>query len=170
MLTKSQENYLSKIPDDKEVVTRAFNPEVKIVAASIIKDITGVLPEVEVFFGGAAALGISGQNDIDISILSEQKKYEEYLPLLEKIFGEPSLKGTSIKWEFRRSDFDVELYLTDKNSDGFKEQIRVFEILERNKDLRDEYEKIKLPFGKVKFKEYMTKKYEFFNRILKDFS
>lgn len=82
------------------------------------------------------------------------------------MFGEAKAKGTSIKWEFVRHGFDVELYLTDENSPKLQEQIRVFEILSQSKELRDEYERTKLPLGPIDFKEYMRKKYEFFNKIL----
>jgi len=119
-----------------------------------------------IHFGGASALGIAGQNDIDINVLATPEEYEKDSAIIEKIFGEPKRRGASIKWEFIKNGFDVELYLTNKNSPNLQDQIRVFEILSHNKELRDEYERTKLPYGPIDFKEYMRKKYEFFNKIL----
>lgn len=166
MIKESQEKYLSTLPDDKIIVVKPFDPKVQEVAKGIIDQLKIALPELTIHFGGAAALGIAGQNDIDINILATPEEYDKYSPIIEKIFGEPKRKGTSIKWEFVRDGFDVELYLNDKNSKNLQEQIHVFEVLSENKELRDQYEQIKMPYGPIDFKEYMRKKYEFFNKIL----
>ncbi|MEK7161686.1 MAG: hypothetical protein AAB729_03285 [Patescibacteria group bacterium] len=71
-----------------------------------------------------------------------------------------------IKWEFQRSGFDVELYLTDRNSPALQEQIKTYELLRDNRSLLIEYEQIKLACNCLLFQEYMRKKYEFFNKIL----
>lgn len=170
MITDSEKNYLSKIPDDKEIVVNTFDPNVKKTADEIIGSLSNSLPNLEIVFVGASALGIAGQNDIDINILSKPDEYDTYIPVIEDIYGEYSFKGTSVKWEFIKNGFDVELYLTDKDSEGLKRNIRVFNILNTNPDLLKEYEQIKLPLGRINFKEYMIKKFEFYNKILKDFS
>ena len=166
MIKESQEKYLSSLPDCKIVVIKPFDPKVQEVARGIINQLKTVSPGLIIHFGGAAALGIAGQNDIDINILTTPEEYDKYLPMVEKLFGEPKRKGTSIKWEFARDGFDVELYLSDKNSPNVQGQIRIFEILSQNKELRDQYEQVKMPYGPIDFKEYMRKKYEFFNKIL----
>jgi GrpB-like predicted nucleotidyltransferase (UPF0157 family) len=166
MLKESQEKYLSTLPDGKIIVVKPFDPKVLQAAKEILDQLHQALPDLIIHFGGASALGIAGQNDIDINILATPEEYEKYSPIIEQIFGEPKRHGTSIKWEFIKNGFDVELYLTNKNSPNLQDQIRVFEILSHNKELRDEYEHIKLPYGAIDFKEYMRKKYEFFNKIL----
>jgi len=166
MVKESQEKYLSSLPDGRIVVVKPFDPKVKEVANRIINQLKTALPELKIHFGGAAALGIAGQNDIDINILTTPEEYDRHSPIIETIFGEPKIHGTSIKWEFVKDGFDVELYLTDKNLPSLQDQIRVFEILSQNKTLRDQYEQIKMPYGPIDFKEYMRKKYAFFNKIL----
>lgn len=168
MIKESQEKYLSTLPDGKIIVVKPFNPRTQEVAKGIIDELKIALPDLVIHFGGAAALGIAGQNDIDINILSTPNEYDKYSPAIEKVFGEPKRRGTSIKWEFIKDGFEIELYLTDKNSPNLQEQIRVFEILSKSKELRDEYEQTKLPYGPIDFKEYMRKKYEFFNKILEN--
>jgi GrpB-like predicted nucleotidyltransferase (UPF0157 family) len=166
MIKESQEQYLSRFADDLTIVVKPFDPGTQKVAGDMINELKKVLPGLAIHFGGAAALGLAGQNDIDINVLSSPNEYEHYSPIIEKLYGPPKRKGTSIKWEFAREGFNVELYLTDKDSPSLKDQIRVFEALSNSKELRDEYEKIKLPYGQKNFKDYMRKKYEFFNKIL----
>lgn len=171
MIKESQEKYLSSLPDGKIIEIRPFDPRVQKVANEIIDQIKEALPGSDVHFGGAAALGIAGQNDIDISILYDLAEFDQYFSTLEKLFGAPSRIGTSpknksVKWEFKRDSFDAELYISLKGSPASQEQIKVFELLSQNKALRDEYEQIKLPYGPIDFKEYMRKKYKFFNKIL----
>ena len=171
MITESQEKYLASLPNGKIIEIKPFDPGVQKVADEIIAQIKEALPNIDLHFGGSAALGMSGQNDIDISILYDLAERDRYVSVLQQLFGSPSRIGTSpknksVKWEFRRESFDIEIYMTLRGSPAFQEQIKVFELLSQNKALRDEYEQIKLPYGPIDFKEYTRKKYEFFNRIL----
>lgn len=173
MIKESQEKYLASLPDGKVIEVKPFDPRVQEVARSIMTQIKEALPDAVFHFGGAAALGIAGQNDIDISIPYALPDFERYLSVIEKLFGSPSRIGTSpqnksVKWEFKKDDFDVELYMSLKDSPASQEQIKTFELLSQSKELRDAYERTKLPYGPIDFKEYMRKKYEFFNKMLED--
>jgi hypothetical protein len=70
MLTPNHEKYLQTISSDKIAVIRPFDPKLQEVAKKIIQRIKNESPDLEVFFGGASALGIAGQNDIDLNVLS----------------------------------------------------------------------------------------------------
>lgn len=168
MPNASQEKYLSYFPDDKVVEIKPYDSRVRLVAEGIIETLKNALPEVHVHFGGGAALGIAGQNDIDIEMLSHPDKFAELTPIITGLYGEPARKGSSVKWEFNKSGFDVELALVDEHSPYVAERIRIFEILSQDEKLRREYEQMKLPYGTVNFKEYMRKKYDFFNRLLEN--
>lgn len=173
MIKESQEKYLASLPDGKVIEVKPFDPHVREEADKIIAKIKEVLPDSSIHFGGAAALGIAGQNDIDISILYESSEFERYLDAIEKLFGSPSRIGTSpknksVKWDFKSGDFDVEIYMALKDSPALQEQLKIFQILSQSKELRDAYEQTKLPYGPIDFKEYMRKKYEFFNKLLED--
>ncbi|HCI05665.1 MAG: hypothetical protein UX26_C0008G0008 [Parcubacteria group bacterium GW2011_GWC1_45_9] len=169
MLTPNQEKYLQAIPEDKVIHIQPFNPKVRESAKEIISQIKGKLPDLGVFFGGASALGIAGQNDIDLNILSVPEEYDKHLPILKELFGEPTKTSFSlVEWEFKRNGFDVELYLTDRNSSALQEQIKTFEILRDNPGYRKKYEQIKLSSDSLSFREYMRRKYEFFSRLIQD--
>ncbi len=166
MLTSNQEKYLLTIPEDKVVKIIPFSPKSREITEEVIRQVHQVFPELEVLFIGAAALGIFGQNDLDINILCPTGDFDKYCPGLTKVFGEPAIKGTSIKWSFARGEYEVELYLTDPESPSFKEQLRVFNLLKNNAELLKEYEELKKSSEGISFREYQKRKYEFYNRIL----
>ncbi len=169
MLTPNEEKYLKTIPEDKIANVHPFNPKVKEVANVIIQQIKTSCPDLEVFFGGSSALGIAGQNDIDMNLLSSPDKYPKYLPALTSLFGEPKKTNPIlVKWEFEKNGFEVELYLTDKNSSELQRQIKVNDLIKNNLEYQKEYQDIKLACNGLSFREYMKKKYEFFNKILND--
>ena len=167
MLTKNQENYLRTIPEQKIIEVKPFNPKAKEVGDSIVWSIKNKLPNMEVLFMSATALGIAGQNDIDLNVLSKPSEYNKYLSLLMELFGEPSQSNPNlVKWEFIKDGFEVELYLTDRDSPLLQEQIRTFNILKNNSELTKKYERIKMECNGLPFREYMRRKYEFFNEVL----
>lgn len=160
---------MKKIPADKIVRIDPFNRKVTKTAEAVIRSIKEVYPDLEVKHMGASALGISGQNDLDIYAFSKPSDFGNYLLGLIKLFGEPLHKHeTFIEWKFNKDGFDIELYLTALDSPTMKRQIAVFEILKSNKKLLKEYEKLKFSMDGKSFKEYQRKKYEFYNRILTD--
>jgi GrpB-like predicted nucleotidyltransferase (UPF0157 family) len=167
MLTQNQEKYLLTIPEDKVAIIKPFDPKVWETAQTIIGQIKNEVPDLEVFFGGASALGIAGQNGIDLNLLSTPKEYKKYIPILNKLFGQPAKTNPNlIKWEFQKNGFDVELYLSDRSSPALQEQIKTFNLLRDNPALLKEYEQLKLASSGLPFRDYMRRKYEFFNKIL----
>lgn len=167
MLTRNEEDFLKKIPAEKLVVIKPFNPMVTKVASEIISEIHQVVPGLEVKHLGASALQISGQNDIDIYIFCEPKKFGEYETQLVNKFGEPnSKKYDSVAWELRREGLEVEMYLTDPTSKPMKRQMKIFSKLENSKDLTEKYERLKNSLSGKSFRDYQLAKYEFYHQIL----
>jgi len=82
MITANQAKYLQTIPENKMASIKVFDPKVREAAELIIGLIKSELPDLEVFFGGASALGIAGQNDIDLNVLSVPEEYGKYQPAL----------------------------------------------------------------------------------------
>lgn len=169
MFTKDELNFLNKIPSNKKVGIYPFNPKANSIAVKLIESIKNVCPDLQVKHMGASALGISGQNDLDIYAFSDPEYFNKYIPGLVKIFGEPlNEHDTFLEWKFKKEGFDIELYLTEKDSRTMKRQIKVFEILKENKDFLKEYEELKESMNGKSFKKYQEKKYEFYHRILND--
>lgn len=167
MLTKEEKKYLARIPANKKIEIYPFDPKAKMVGNSIISKIKRNFPKSRVLFMGATALGIAGQNDVDIYILDKSKRFIRYLPILKNLFGEPlHIHETFIEWGFIEKGYPIQVYLTDPTSLSMQRQIKVFEILKNNSKLLEEYESLKLKFNGKKFRDYQKAKYEFYNRIL----
>lgn len=167
MLTAGEANYLSKIPDDQMVTVKPFNPKGLIIADQIIQEIKSIAPLLDVICIGSLPLQIAGQEDIDINAFCIKSEQEQYLPSLEQFYGKPSRIGqNSVGWSFTREGFSVDVWLTDPTAETTKNQLKVFEALKNDPALRSEYEKLKLEAKDLPYKQYQTKKYEFYHRIL----
>jgi len=167
MLNQDEIDYLSKIPIGKKISIYPFDSKVTKVVEDLTQSINNVFPDLKVKHMGASALEISGQNDIDIYAFSDPSDFKKYLLGLINLFGKPQHKHeTFIEWKFTKDNFDIEFYLTAKDSGTMKRQIAVFEILKNNNDLLKEYEKLKESMNEKSFREYQEKKYEFYHRIL----
>lgn len=168
MLTKNQIDYLSTVPEDKIAHVVPFDPAMQTTAQEIISEMKSDLPEAEVFYIGSSKLGIAGENDIDMTVMSNGY-FLDYMKVMEGRYGRPqhmNQEGKYIKWEFVRNGFPVELHLNDVVTPNFQEQINTQKILESNANLRFEYEQVKLRSNGLPWREYLTRKYEFWNKIL----
>ena len=167
MLTKDEESYLNKIPEDKIVNINPFDNRIIKTADEITASIIKIYPNLEIKHMGASALEISGQNDIDIYVFSDPIDFDKYLLGLTKLFGKPlHVHEKFIEWQFTKNGFDIEFYLTSKDSETMKKQIEVFKILRNDKNLLKGYEELKEGMNGKSFKEYQRKKYEFYHKIL----
>lgn len=167
ILSDDEENYLNKVPKDKIVNIYPFDNQIIKTVDEIIDSIKKIYPDLEITHMGASALGISGQNDIDIYAFSNPKDFDKYLLGLTKLFGKPlHIHEAFIEWKFTKNRFDVEFYLTAKDSETMKKQIDVFEKLSSNSKLLKEYEILKQSMNGKSFNQYQRKKYEFYHKIL----
>lgn len=167
MLTEGQIKYLATVTDDQRMVVKPFNPRGLEIAEKVISAIKALEPDLEVILIGSLALKISGQEDIDISAYCIKSIQTKHVDSFKKLFGEPTRQtNNSIGWDFEREGFSVSVWLTDPTSETTKAQREVFNMLKNNSILLKEYENIKEEAKDLTYKEYQTRKYEFFNRIL----
>jgi len=172
MLTPDEQHFIDNLPVEvatKKVVIKPFSPQIQQTAKKIIYKIRNVIPDSDIRFMGASALGISGQNDIDIYVLAAEHDFSDYLPGMINHFGNPTSKSPgSIAWKFLKNNYDIELYLTDPESPTMVKQIKVFEALKNNQKLLKQYEQLKEDMDGSTFKDYQIQKYGFYHNILKD--
>ncbi|MFZ5932531.1 MAG: rRNA adenine N-6-methyltransferase family protein [Patescibacteria group bacterium] len=71
MITKNEEKYLAKIPSSKKVSIKPFDRQAKKAGELLVSKVKKALSRSKILFMGATALGIAGQNDIDIYVLSQ---------------------------------------------------------------------------------------------------
>ena len=166
-LDEKQRKYLETISDSVVVIIQPWDPKTELVAKKLMGDIQAAVPDLEVFHTGAAALKISGKNDLDFSILGTPEDFDNYLPALVKVLGEPQKRGReNVRWEITRDGFPVDVHLTNKDSLGWKEHRKVFELLRDNSQLLEEYRILKEQSTGVSLREYQRRKYEFYNKII----
>ncbi len=167
MLTEKQLKYITTIPESRKALIKPFNPKGLLVAQEITEEIKSLTPDLEIKLLGSLALGIAGEEDIDIYIFCEEEKWAQYLGSIEKLFGKyDRLMLGSMKWEFESGGFHVDLILIDPNNDFSKRSAVVFGCLNNNSTLLNEYEKMKTGFNGKSYREYQTAKFEFYNKVL----
>ncbi len=167
MLKDDQKRYLETIPESSIANILPWDPNSTALADKLIAQIKLAVPGLEVFYSGASALKIAGQNDIDFSILSPVPDFEKHLPKLTQVLGEPQKKSKeNIRWDFMRDGYKIDVHLSDPNTESIAEHKEVFRLLQEKSELLKEYETLKINSNGLPLREYMRRKYEFYNRIL----
>lgn len=166
MLTEAQEKYLKKIPENDMAKIKPWNPQTAEFAKNLIQQIkkgSGL----EVFWGGSLALGILGQNDIDLEIFAEPKDFNLYLPKLVTSLGDPKyVLPEKILWRIVKDGYRIDASLISKDSDTVQKNLFFSKSLEDNPKLLQEYIALKNP--NFTAREYYRKKTEFYNRVVEN--
>lgn len=165
MLTEGQKNYLARLTKERlENIVNVFpyNPKTEAIAEKVMNQIKEVIPKADVRYMGASALKISGQNDVDIYIMTPNNVKEDYLSKLSVKFAEQNKK----KWQWHDDGIEVSVYLSDPEDFKFKEQIAIFEIFKTKPEITKGYEVLKELMNGKSYGEYQKAKYEFYNRVL----
>lgn len=167
MLTDAQEKYLATISETDIARVNPFDPGAAEFAKNLIKQLQNALPGTEVFWSGALALGISGLNDIDLSILARPEDIDAYIPKIVSVLGEPKVKGKEkVLWRTTKDGYRVDAYLGSKDSEDIMLHKKLFKILSNSPSLLKEYELLKAGANGMPFREYQKIKFEFYDRIL----
>ncbi|HJP81212.1 MAG TPA: GrpB family protein [Candidatus Saccharimonadales bacterium] len=139
-----------------------WNPEVRKQAESLIDKIHTIVPELEILFMGAAALGLPGKNDIDLDILCDASAVQAYAEKLIPLLGNPKeMKSYLTSREFSLDGFEVDCILSDPKTSHVPLQQKRFEILKANPSLRNEYRRLKEESNGLPLAEYEKRKKAF---------
>lgn len=165
MLTEAQEKYLAKIPEDVPADIQAWDSQAAEFAKRIVERLEKVHGGMEVFWGGSLALGILGQNDIDLTLFAEPNEFETLLPEIVFILGEPTYKlKDKILWRIRIDGYKLDAYLGSKSSEGVQNDLFFSDSLKNDPSLLSEYKAIKEQASSAR--EYYRQKNEFYNRVI----
>ena len=124
-----------------------------------------VTTSLEVFWEGSLALGIPGQNDIDLYIFSEPEEFDDNLPKIVSVLGTPTyILEDKILWRTIKDGHKIDASLGSKNLEGVRNDMVFFNSLKGKPDLLQEY--ITLKQGDLSAREYYQKKNEFYNRVI----
>jgi GrpB-like predicted nucleotidyltransferase (UPF0157 family) len=168
MLTPEQEKWIAGRRTDKNISVVPYDPRTEELFAKVAKMIRDVLgPDVLIEHDGASSLGISGQDEIDVSVVADKALFAEYIPKLESVFGPvkasyPDRSRFEVKEEGKKIDLKI-IDATHPNylrSNIFKAYLRAHpQDLERYRILKEQS-------NGMSVKEYYRVKTEFINDIL----
>jgi len=167
LLLASPKDYIFSYsaPRDKIVHFERFDPKAWQVGRNIVSQINRIAPGLKVYFVGSVSLKISGANDIDL--ISQCDKYElvKYAKLLESLLGMPVKRNRGYTiWKTCIKGYSVELLLSDPNQRFFKEMLKTYLFLKKNKNVLKEYEELKIKSSGVCEREYIRRRMVFFNK------
>ncbi|MEK7636488.1 MAG: GrpB family protein [Patescibacteria group bacterium] len=167
MLTEDNLKYLQTISDTELAHIVAFDPVAQATAQKIKAELHEALPDARVIYFGSSALGIAGENDIDLGVI-DASEHGSNGKVLRGLYGEPikiDEKSHKLRWEFRRGGFVVEMFLTNVLVGKSLQHIKNHERLIEDKNLQKAYEELKLSCLGLSRREYMKKKLEFFSEL-----
>src|SRR3989304_6976860 len=145
MLTKKQKIWLKHLSSEKKIVIVPFDPTAEQKFQKIKHKISTILPRVSVEHRGATSLGISGQDEIDIYIPVSPSKFNSLIKSLIKLFGK--LRSIypleRIRFRTRVDRKRIDLFLINKDSDGWRNGVKFEKYLKSNPKVLEEYRKLK---------------------------
>lgn len=146
---------------------KPWNESTKIVAEDVIGQIRAVAPHLEVLYMGASALGLPGDNDIDLDVLCDKNDLDFNTILLSKVLGTPKeiIRDDITKWEFAYRGLVVDCILSDPKYSHVSRQKKIFEILQSSPEVREAYIRIKQECDRKPYSVYKEKKAKFFDKI-----
>ena len=155
--------YSFTYPRNRYVTILPYDKATTIIGKDLVEKIKRKYPELTVHFSGSAVLGIVGQKDIDLFIECDKSELEKYKTGISKIVGQPrKVKKDFVEWSFGTRGCDVQVLLIDPNHPLYKKQINTQKVLENNRKILQEYEKMKLQSNGVLQREYARRKLKFF--------
>ncbi len=168
MLTPEQEKWIAGRRTDKNISVVPYDPRTERLFETVKRKIQDVLGhDVLVEHDGASSLGISGQDEIDVSVVTPKAFFAEYIPKLESVFGPVKSAYTDrARFEVKEEGKKIDLKIIDAEhpnylrSNVFKEYLRTHpEDLERYRILKEQS-------NGMNVQEYYRVKIEFINDIL----
>lgn len=169
MLTPEQKKWLDHLDDNNQIDNFPYNPKTRVIFNTIKKDLVKILGKVRISHRGSTALKISGQGEIDLYIPVNKKDFNKFLKILIGYLGKPGSVYGLERARFVRyiDDIKIEIFLINKNCEGWKNCIKFENYLKKNPKHLTKYEKLKQANSGVSTKKYYTAKTIFINKTLK---
>lgn len=167
MLTPEQEKWIDSL-SDRPVTIVPYDERSERLFNEVRSEIYGLLGrDIEVEHEGSSALGISGQDEIDVSIAVSKDKIEEYIPKLETVFGPVRKRYEDrARFEVRREEKKIDLKIVDMNNQNSLEAKLFKEYMLNHPEDLERYRVLKEESHGQTTKEYYRRKIEFINDIL----
>ncbi len=167
MLTPEQEKWIESL-SDRIISITPYDPRANELFDKVKGKIQSVLGnEVKIEHCGATYLGISGQDEVDVSIVTSKDKFLEYIPRLEAAFGPVrSNYPDRARFEIKEEGKKIDLKIIDENHPNYINGKVFEEYLNSHPEDLERYRSLKEECDGFTVKEYQRKKVEFTNEIL----
>ncbi|HEY4512319.1 MAG TPA: GrpB family protein [Candidatus Paceibacterota bacterium] len=167
MLTADQERWVESL-SDRLVSIVPYDPRTEELFAKVREKIHALLgSEAIVEHTGASSFGISGQDEIDISIVANKEQFSTYIPKLEKVFGPVRSQYVDrARFEVREDGKKIDLKIIDVDHPNYLEGKAFEQYLKNHPDDLERYRILKEESASLTTREYYRRKIEFINEIL----
>lgn len=167
MLTPDQTKWIDSL-SDREIFVVPYDPRTEDLFNKFKERIQRILgSEIVIEHCGASSLGISGQDEIDVSIVTDKDKFADYIPLLEVEFGPiRSQYPDRARFEVKEEGKKIDLKIVDLNHPNYLSGKIFEEYLRNHPDDLERYRVLKEESNGMSVKEYYRRKTEFINDIL----
>ena len=167
MLTPDQEQWIDSLSTERIIKIVPYDPKTDELFGKVKNKITDLLgPEVLVEHSGASSLGISGQDEIDVAIVADKEKFNEYIPKLETIFGEVrSRYEDRVRFEVKEDGKKIDLKIVDTSHPNYAEEKLFVNYLRNHPEDLGRYQILKEECNGLTVKEYYRRKVNFINEI-----
>jgi len=167
MITPEQEKWIETLSDNAVRIV-PYDNRSNYLFNRVKKKIHNLLgSRVIVEHCGVSSFGISGQDEIDVSIVVKKDKFDTYIPKLETEFG--SVRSRYVdraRFEVREEGKKIDLKLVDIDHPNYINS-KIFEThLRSNPEGLERYRILKEETNGVTVKEYYRTKIDFINNIL----
>jgi hypothetical protein len=111
------------------------------------------------------ALGIAGENDVDIYIFCEPERFDSHLPAMIQVLGEPTYRLPGrVLWRTSKDGHRVDAALASPISEAAQSDLFFTQVLRSEPTLLRDYEALKEPT--LSARAYYQRKAEFYNQVL----
>jgi GrpB-like predicted nucleotidyltransferase (UPF0157 family) len=160
--------YLFLLSNTEQVTFYPYQPLMAEIAKRIIKRVRTIDSDFKIWFIGSAKLEVLGEKDIDIFVEVSKKEFSKWLPLFVKVFGQPIKKRPLfIEWQFMYRGHNIEVSLVDPADTNFKRSVLVYQALQNNDYLRQEYAELKQQLNHTSVRNYIYQRMKFFDKIIR---
>ena len=167
MLTHDQEQWVNSL-SDRIVSVVPYDPRTERLFMVVKKKILDILgPEAIVEHCGASSLGISGQDEIDVSVVASSGEFADYAMKLDGKLGSiASWYPDRVRFDVREEGKKIDLKVVDgEHPNHLRGKIFERHLRTHPEDL-ERYRALKEGSNSLTTKEYYRRKIEFINEIL----
>jgi GrpB-like predicted nucleotidyltransferase (UPF0157 family) len=169
MLRPKQKKWLAHLSDDNHTTIIPWDPRSPQIFEAVKNKIRDTLGEnVNVKHCGATALGISGQDEIDIYVPVPPARFDQLLVLLTQTFGPPKscYPQERARFDTDHSGKNVDVFLINQECRGWTDGVKFETYLKTHPEALEAYRQLKESGNGLSTRAYYTQKIEFINDIL----